>query len=59
MENNIRICAAYNPPSGSKYYNKDFIEIIGEHIIEGDNHPMVLIGDMNARISNLSDYMRQ
>ena len=58
IEQNIRICAAYNPPSSSKYFNKDVIEIIGEHVIEsGNNYPIILIGDINARVGNLADYM--
>ena len=58
IEQNIRICAAYNPPSSSKYFNKNVIEHIGEDIIEaGNNYPIILIGDINARVGKLSDYM--
>ena len=53
-----RLCVIYNLPINSRYYNPKVIEDIGLDILDvcGNDSPILLMGDINARISNIIDY---
>ena len=58
LNKNLKLCVIYNPPINSRYYNPNVIEDIGLDILDvcENDSPILLIGDMNARISNIIDY---
>ncbi len=58
LDKNLKLCAIYNPPKGSRYHNASIMEEIALDILEGcqNDCPILLIGDLNGRISNIKDY---
>ena len=58
MEENLKICAVYNPPDNSPYCNKDIFEEISEHMLTwaNSNSAILIVGDLNARTAELSDH---
>ena len=58
IEESIKICIAYNPPSNSDYCNKNIYEDLSENLLTTCNTdtPLLLIGDLNSRTGELLDY---
>ena len=54
----MKLCIIYNTPINSKYYNPNVFEDTGLDILDicGNDSPILLIGDINARVSNIIDY---
>ena len=55
----LRLCVCYNPPSSSKYCNKEIYEEISSNVIKHSSrkYPTLIIGDLNSRTGNLPDYI--
>ena len=58
LEEPIRLCIAYNPPSNSKYCNQDIFEEISAHIQSQSctTSKILLIGDFNSRTGDELEY---
>ncbi len=55
----LYVCAAYIPPEGSPYFKDDF-SVIQSNVNELRNlGNIMLLGDFNAKIGNLNDYVIQ
>ena len=55
---NVRICSLYSPPESSNYYTDDFWDELQTDILDltTNNTPFLLIGDINARTGETSDF---
>ena len=56
LEDSIRICVAYNPPSSSKYCNPEIYDEISTHIMQCVTSKILLIGDFNSRTGETLEY---
>ena len=56
LEDSIRMCIAYNPPSSSKYCNQDIYEDISSHIMQCRTSKVLLLGDFNSRTGEKLEY---
>ena len=58
LKKSVKICVAYNPPENSKYCNKDFFSDLSQDLLQtsNNNSPLILLGDLNARVGELPDY---
>ena len=58
IHESIKICIAYNPPENSKYCNKNIYDDFSEILLRtcNTNTPFLLIGDLNSRTGDLTDY---
>ena len=56
LEDPIRICIAYNPPSSSKYFNPAIYEEISAHIMQCATSKVLLVGDFNSRTGECLEY---
>jgi exonuclease III len=57
LEKDLFICACYIPPVNSPYYDDDFLKLETEISQVYDKGNILLIGDLNARIANRSDFI--
>ena len=57
LEKDLFICACYIPPVNSPYYDDDFLKLETEISQVSDKGIILLIGDLNARIANRSDFI--
>ena len=57
---NLKVCAIYSPPESSNYYSDEIWEELNNDLlnITKENTPFLLIGDINARIGNISEFMQ-
>ena len=57
IDKNLKICVIYNPPQNSRY-DPCLVEDVALDILdECENEcPILLIGDLNARICNINKY---
>ena len=55
----ICICACYIPPVSYGYYDEDFSKLESEitKVMSKNNRNILIMGDMNARISNQADFI--
>ena len=54
----LLLCICYNPPSNSKYCNKDLYDEISIQLLKRSciESPLMIIGDLNSRTGTLLDY---
>ena len=57
LEKDLFICACYIPPVNSPYYDDNFLKLETEIPQVSDKGNILLIGDLNARIANRSDFI--
>jgi hypothetical protein len=57
LEKDLFFCACYIPPVNSPYYNDDFFKLETEISQVSDKGNIFLIGDLNAKIANRSDFI--
>ena len=57
FKTDLFICACYIPPVTSPYYDEDFVKLEQEISKIPNKDNILIIGDLNARISNTSDYI--
>lgn len=57
LEKDLFICACYVPPVSSTYFDDDFTKIENEISFLYDQGNIILIGDLNARISDRADFI--
>jgi exonuclease III len=57
LEKDLFICACYIPPVNSPYYDDGFLKLETEISQVSDKGIILLIGDLNARIANRSDFI--
>lgn len=57
LTRDLYVCACYVPPISSTYYDDDFSKIENEISYLSQKGHILLIGDLNSRISNRNDFI--
>ena len=55
LHTNLKVCSIYSPPESSNYYSDDIWEDL-RNDLSNTTIPFLLIGDINARIDNISEF---